>query len=73
MREAAGQTVKSSIFHTWTKDTRDDTLFGTRGYFAKLSSEYAGLGGDAAFFKTEGSGHFARPLLPGAVRVLPSC
>lgn len=75
MRENAGQTIKSSVFHTWTRDTRDDSLFGTRGYYLKLSQEYAGLGGNASFCKTETQGQIARPVLPGLVRALkaPLC
>ena len=67
MREAAGLSTKSSIFHSWTRDTRDDSLFGTRGSYLKFSQELAGLGGDAAFYKTEGSAQLARPLVPGVV------
>ncbi|KAI0341508.1 hypothetical protein BDW22DRAFT_1332695 [Trametopsis cervina] len=65
MRESAGQSIKSSLFHTWARDTRDDAIYSTRGYFLKLSQEYAGLGGDASFYKGEGHGHIARPLVPG--------
>ncbi|KAI0825955.1 surface antigen-domain-containing protein [Irpex lacteus] len=65
MREAAGQSIKSSVFHTWTRDTRDDSLYTTRGYFLRAFHEFAGLGGDASFYKSEGQAHFARPLLPG--------
>ncbi|KAI0367215.1 hypothetical protein BV20DRAFT_1037862 [Pilatotrama ljubarskyi] len=65
MREAAGQSIKSSVFHSWTRDTRDDRLLGTRGSYAKLFQEFAGLGGDASFYKTEAHGQLARSLLPG--------
>lgn len=68
MREAAGQSVKSSLFHSWTRDTRDDRLLGTRGSYAKLFQEFSGLGGDASFYKTEAHGQFARSLFPGLVR-----
>ncbi|KAJ3485635.1 hypothetical protein NLI96_g4835 [Meripilus lineatus] len=64
MREAAGQSVKSSLFHTWTRDTRDDRLIGTRGSYLKLSQELAGLGGDASFYKTEAHGQLSRRFLP---------
>ncbi|KAL1941521.1 hypothetical protein VTO73DRAFT_6960 [Trametes versicolor] len=65
MREAAGQSIKSSLFHSWTRDTRDDRLLGTRGSYAKLFQEFAGLGGDASFYKGEAHGQFARSLFPG--------
>lgn len=67
MREAAGQSVKSSLFHTWIRDTRDDRVLGTRGSYLKFSQELAGLGGDAAFYKTEGHGQLSRPLFPHTV------
>lgn len=67
MRENAGQTVKSSIFHSWTRDTRDDRLLGTRGSYLKTIQELAGLGGDASFFKTEVHGQISRPLFPHVV------
>ena len=67
MRENAGQTVKSSVFHSWTRDTRDDRLLGTRGSYLKTIQELAGLGGDASFFKTEVHGQISRPLFPHVV------
>lgn len=67
MREVAGQSVKSALFHTWTRDTRDDAIFGTRGAYLNLSQELAGFGGDASFYKAEGKAQLARPLLPGLV------
>jgi outer membrane protein insertion porin family len=36
MRESAGMTIKSSISHTWTKDTRDDRIKATRGLYFKV-------------------------------------
>ncbi len=67
MREAAGQSVKSSVYHSWTRDTRDDRILGTRGSYAKFFQEFAGLGGDTSFYKTEAQGQIARSLFPGVV------
>ncbi|KAI0077621.1 hypothetical protein K474DRAFT_1661556 [Panus rudis PR-1116 ss-1] len=64
VRNAAGQSIKSSLFHVWTRDTRDDRLLGTRGSYLKLMQELAGLGGDTSFFKTEAHGQLSRALLP---------
>ncbi|KAH8083290.1 surface antigen-domain-containing protein [Cristinia sonorae] len=64
MREAAGQSIKSSVFLNWTRDTRDDRIIGTRGSYLKLIQEFAGLGGDASFSKTEAHGQLSRPLFP---------
>jgi outer membrane protein insertion porin family len=68
IRQAAGQTTKSSITHTWVRDNRDDRITATRGEFLKFSHELAGLGGDASFYKAEAETQFSRPLLPGIVR-----
>ncbi|CDO73898.1 hypothetical protein BN946_scf185016.g55 [Trametes cinnabarina] len=65
IREAAGQSIKSSLYHSWTRDTRDDKILGTCGSYTKLFQEFAGLGGDASFYKTEAHGQFARTLFAG--------
>ncbi|EKM56873.1 uncharacterized protein PHACADRAFT_208046 [Phanerochaete carnosa HHB-10118-sp] len=65
MRGAAGLSIKSAISHAWTCDTRDDSIFGTRGAYLRLAQELAGLGGDASFYKAEGHAQFVRPLVPG--------
>ena len=67
VRTAAGTSVKSSLFHRWTRDTRDHPILGTRGARAQLQHELAGLGGGAAFYKAEGSLHASRVLHPGLV------
>ncbi|KAF8480324.1 surface antigen-domain-containing protein [Russula ochroleuca] len=65
VRTAAGTSTKSSLFHRWTRDTRDHPILGTRGVRAQLLHELAGLGGGAAFYKAEGSLHASRVLHPG--------
>jgi outer membrane protein insertion porin family len=67
MREAAGQTSKSSLSYSYTIDTRNDKIAPTTGYYAKLFNEFAGLGGDASFFKNEAEGHVSRPIFDGIV------
>ena len=67
MREAAGQSVKSSVFHSWTRDTRDDKILGTRGSYTKFFHELAGAGGDTSFYKAEAHGQLSRSLFPGVV------
>ncbi|EGU11144.1 DEAD/DEAH box helicase domain protein [Rhodotorula toruloides ATCC 204091] len=62
MRNAAGPTVKSSISHTFTRDTRDDPFVATRGHYLRLRQEFAGLGGDAQFVKAEQEGSISRSL-----------
>lgn len=56
VRNDAGDSVKSSVTHTWLKDVRDNPLLPSSGYFLKTVSEIAGWGplqGDAAFWKSE--------------------
>ncbi|KAF5393977.1 hypothetical protein D9757_000332 [Collybiopsis confluens] len=66
VREAAGQTSKSSLSYTYTFDNRDDHITGTRGFHTKVFQEYAGLGGDASYFKAETEHHLSRPIVSGA-------
>ncbi|KAJ7669263.1 surface antigen-domain-containing protein [Mycena polygramma] len=65
MREAAGQSVKSSVSHTFMLDNRNDRLMPTDGFYLKAVHELAGLGGDASFLKSETHGQVSRPVLPG--------
>lgn len=53
VRAAAGSSLKSALSHTFTFDTRDDNAFPTRGTWARVTHELAGLGlgGDSSFYK----------------------
>ena len=56
VRADAGDTVKSSIIHTWINDRRNNPLLPSKGYYTKTISEIAGWGplqGDVAFWKSE--------------------
>jgi outer membrane protein insertion porin family len=56
VRHDAGDSVKSSITHTWLADRLNHPLLPTRGYLIKTVSEIAGWGplkGDVAFLKSE--------------------
>jgi len=69
VRNDAGDSVKSSITHTWISDRRNSPLLPSQGYLMKTVSEIAGLGplgGDVAFWKSEieTSGAVAIPI-PG--------
>jgi outer membrane protein insertion porin family len=69
VRHDAGDSVKSSITHTWFKERRNHPFLPTSGYFMRTVSEIAGWGplqGDVAFWKSEieTSGAVAVPL-PG--------
>ncbi|KAJ7198619.1 surface antigen-domain-containing protein [Mycena haematopus] len=65
IREAAGQSIKSSVSHTFQLDNRDDRLFPTRGFYVKTAHEIAGFGGDAAFMKSETHAQVSRPIISG--------
>lgn len=56
IRGDAGDSVKSSITHTWIDDRRDNPILPSRGRYLKTISEIAGWGplqGDVAFWKSE--------------------
>ncbi|KAG6886266.1 hypothetical protein C0993_006676 [Termitomyces sp. T159_Od127] len=65
IREAAGQTLKSSLSHSFIIDSRNDRLMPTKGHYAKVFNEFAGLGGDASFYKCELEGQISRPVIGG--------
>ena len=69
VRVDAGDSVKSSITHTWINDRRDNPVLPSRGYYAKTVSEIAGWGplqGDVAFWKSEVETQAALPIpIPG--------
>ncbi|PWY69822.1 Yip1-domain-containing protein [Aspergillus sclerotioniger CBS 115572] len=69
VRADAGDNVKSSVFHSWTKDRRDSPLLPSRGYYAKAFNEVAGWGplkGDVSFWKSEIETQAAVPIpIPG--------
>ncbi|CAL3968926.1 unnamed protein product [Diplocarpon coronariae] len=56
VRADAGDSVKSSMSHTWLTDKRNHPFLPNTGYLLKTVSEIAGWGplqGDVAFWKTE--------------------
>ncbi|XP_071809301.1 sorting and assembly machinery component 50 homolog B-like [Asterias amurensis] len=56
VREMSGHSVKSSVKHLYTRDTRNERIYPTQGYLLQLSQELAGfkaLGGDVQFLKGE--------------------
>lgn len=69
VRGDAGDSMKSSISHTWTRDRRDNSILPSRGYYSKTFVELAGWGpikGDVAFCKSEIEAQGAVPIpLPG--------
>jgi outer membrane protein insertion porin family len=51
-----GKTLISSVSFGLTRDTRDSIAFPHRGAISCITAEFAGLGGDAEFFKIEAMG-----------------
>ena len=56
VRWDAGHSLKSSLFHEYSIDTRNDLVFPVNGIMFKVYQELAGLGGNVNFFKTEVQG-----------------
>jgi len=52
----AGKTLISSVSFGLTRDTRDSLTFPHSGAVSGITAEFAGLGGDAEFFKIEATG-----------------
>ena len=69
VRADAGDSVKSSLTHTWINDRRDNPFLPSSGYYTKTVSELAGWGplqGDVAFCKSEVEMQAATPVpIPG--------
>ncbi|RPA92612.1 hypothetical protein L873DRAFT_158380 [Choiromyces venosus 120613-1] len=71
-RADAGDSVKSSLWHTFTRDHRDNHLLPTRGWMVKMENEVAGwggLGGDVAFWKNEIETQIATPIGTSGISV----
>lgn len=69
VRADAGDSLKSSLTHTFTRDRRDNPMLPQSGYLLRTASELAGWGplnGDVSFAKTEVEASGAVPVtIPG--------
>ncbi len=54
--------IKSSVSNTIVYDTLDSRITPREGIFARITSEFAGLGGDANFYKTTGTASYYHTL-----------
>ena len=54
--------VESSVGHTLTYDVRDSSISPTEGYYARLSNDFAGLGGDETYLRSVVEGAYYYPL-----------
>ncbi|MBT5752935.1 MAG: outer membrane protein assembly factor BamA [Rhodospirillaceae bacterium] len=69
--ERQKKTLTSSIGQTLSYDMRNDRVDPSAGYLLKLDTTYAGLGGDANYFRTVGTAGYWYPFAPqwvGSVR-----
>ncbi len=64
LRNEGGHSLKSSIFSSLVIDKRNDSIVPSSGYYLKLLSEFAGLGGDVGFLKNVIETQCAFPLGP---------
>lgn len=53
VREQSGLSLKSALRHILSVDTRDDIIFPNGGALFRLSTEFAGVGGDVGYVKNE--------------------
>ncbi|ELT89869.1 hypothetical protein CAPTEDRAFT_156414 [Capitella teleta] len=53
VREQSGHSLKSALRHTFSRDSRNDSVLPSNGNLFKASQELAGLGGDTNFIKHE--------------------
>jgi len=67
VRENAGHTLKSSVRHILAYDTRRSFVFPSSGLLAKLTTEFAGLGGNVGFVKNDGVFQVDIPLMTDIV------
>jgi len=51
LRDESGFSVKSSIKHITTIDTRDSKILANEGVFFQMVMEVAGFGGDVTFLR----------------------
>ncbi len=62
--EQVGASLNSSIGYTLLVDRRNDPIRPTRGWTGSLRQDFAGLGGDVNYLKTEVDGTFFYGLTP---------
>ena len=62
IRAESGTRVTSAIGHTITYDVRNSFFNPTEGFVVRLDQDFAGLGGNAKFFKNRLSGEYYYPI-----------
>lgn len=70
LREESGFSVKSSIKHVTTIDTRDSKVLANKGVFFQMVMEIAGFGGDVKFLRNHFTSQFYSKLSKDIVRII---
>lgn len=68
LREESGFSVKSSIKHITTIDTRDSKVLANEGVFFQMVMEIAGFGGDVRFLRNHFTSQFYSKITKDVVR-----
>ena len=64
IQEQSGTNVTSAVGQTLAYDERDNKQSPTKGYFASITEEVAGLGGDSKYLKHEAKASYYYPVAP---------
>lgn len=70
LREESGYSVKSSIKHITTIDTRDSKVLANEGVFFQMVMEVAGFGGDVRFLRNHFTSQFYSKISKDVVRII---
>jgi len=70
LREESGFSVKSSIKHITTIDTRDSKVLANEGVFFQMVMEVAGFGGDVRFLRNHFVSQFYSKISKDVVCIL---
>lgn len=62
IKDQAGVNVNSSVGQSFTYDDRNNKNDPSKGYYASISQEYAGIGGDSHYLKHEGKAGYYFPI-----------
>ncbi|KAI8642108.1 surface antigen-domain-containing protein [Parasitella parasitica] len=65
VRSQSGANEKTSVYHSFVRDQRDNTVLPTKGHYFGVFQELAGLGGrgDSNFLKHELNASYHQPLI----------
>lgn len=62
IRDQQGKNVTSSVGHALVYDSRNNRFDPTSGYYAELSQDFAGLGGDSKYVRSEVKASYYYPI-----------